>query len=112
MLPPAAYGDHSISSCEYLYAEWQEHLELCFQLAVPNVEIWAFWYERKLYRARYGEDWSRVEQAIAAAAPAPALHEAVVLKVKQDLLEELLWQIVALGDVGDEHGLVVVLLGE
>jgi transcriptional regulator with XRE-family HTH domain len=56
MLPPAAYGDHSISSCEYLYAEWQEHLELCFQLAVPNAEIWAFWYERKLYRARYGED--------------------------------------------------------
>ena len=45
----------------------------------------------------------RLEQIVAAAPAAPALHEAMVLEVEQDLLEEFLGQVVALGDVGDQH---------
>ena len=52
----------------------------------------------------------RLEQAVAAAAPASALDEAVVLEIEQDLLEELLRQAMALGDVGDQQRLVVALL--
>jgi predicted transcriptional regulator len=56
ILPPAAPGDHSISSCEYLYREWQQHLQQCFNLAVPNREVLVFWFEKKLHEACYGED--------------------------------------------------------
>ena len=35
-----------------------------------------------------------------------------MLEVEQDLLEEFLGQVVALGDVGDQHRPVVALLGQ
>jgi hypothetical protein len=56
ILPPAAPGDYSISTCEYLYREWQQHLEHCYQLCVPTAEIVIFWYEKKLHEACYGKE--------------------------------------------------------
>src|SRR5690606_14164971 len=59
---------------------------------------------------RYLRRWP--EKSIAAAPPAPALHQAMVFEIEQDLLEELLGHVVALRDLGDEHGLVVALRGQ
>src|SRR3546814_11435648 len=47
-----------------------------------------------------------LQERIAAVPAAPALHETMMLQVEKDLVEELLRDAVALGDLADEHRLL------
>src|SRR5690606_31580220 len=54
-----------------------------------------------------GDRVSTLEKHITTRLAAPAHHDAMVLQVEKDLLQELLWNALLLGDFGDELRVVI-----
>ena len=97
---PMAHGEHAL-----------EHAA-CFVLAVDALAIGQAadtgqGCERSVDDAQHLPErdvGSGLQKGVATAAPAPALHQAVVLEIEQDLLQKLPWDLVLGRDLGDQHG--------